>query len=219
LRYPVVYLLHGLPGSPSEYVAGGQLLSFADTQIASGRLRPFIAVMPSAGASHAYNGEWAGAWERYVVDSVAWTARHFRTIADPSARTIAGLSAGGFGAVDIALRNLSLFGTVESWSGYFTPLHDPPFTHASNALLRANDPMLLAVQQAAAIRRAHLRFYLSTGPTHSHLIRAAATLTFARLLHRLGVPTALMTYRIRHGQWRVQVQTGLAWAFATTASG
>src|SRR6476660_3436079 len=49
-RYPVVYLLHGMPGSPSEYTDGTQLGTFADAQIAAGALRPFIAVIPAAGA-------------------------------------------------------------------------------------------------------------------------------------------------------------------------
>jgi hypothetical protein len=31
-RYPVVYLLHGMPGSPSEYLYGTQLLQYADGQ-------------------------------------------------------------------------------------------------------------------------------------------------------------------------------------------
>src|ERR1700704_1516813 len=48
-QYPVVYLLHGLPGSPSEYTNGTQLGTFADAEIAAGMLRPFIAVIPAAG--------------------------------------------------------------------------------------------------------------------------------------------------------------------------
>ena len=29
-RYPVVYLLHGMPGSPTEYLAGTELADYAD---------------------------------------------------------------------------------------------------------------------------------------------------------------------------------------------
>src|SRR5438270_2055558 len=58
-RYPVVYLLHGMRGSPSEYIEGTQLPAFADTEIASGGLRPFIAVMPAAGPHPRYSGGWA----------------------------------------------------------------------------------------------------------------------------------------------------------------
>jgi dipeptidyl aminopeptidase/acylaminoacyl peptidase len=50
-RYPVVYLLHGLPGSPVEYVHSLDFGALADAAIAAGALRPFIAVMPSAGGS------------------------------------------------------------------------------------------------------------------------------------------------------------------------
>src|SRR5437867_2715463 len=60
VRYPVVYLLHGMPGSPVEYPGGTQLGTFADAAIAAGRLRPFIGVMPAAGTSPRYDGEWAG---------------------------------------------------------------------------------------------------------------------------------------------------------------
>jgi len=48
VRYPVVYLLHGMPGSPSEYLDGTQLATQADQEIAAQRLRPFIAVIPAA---------------------------------------------------------------------------------------------------------------------------------------------------------------------------
>ncbi len=219
-RYPVIYLLHGLPGSPSEYVSGTDLLHFADAEINSGAMRPFIAVMPSAGVSHDYRGEWAGAWERYVVDHVVpWSDSHFRTLASPAGRTIAGLSAGGYGAVDIALRNPTLFRTVESWSGYFHPLPDAPFTHASTATLRANDPQLLAAGHARNISRLGMRFFLSTGPTHDHRIPASETIAFARQLERLGVSATLDTVPTQRGQWRQQVQHGLQWAFERRPTG
>ena len=62
-RYPVLYLLHGMPGSPSEYLDGTELAERADEEIAAHRLRPFIAVMPAAGTKRGYNGEWAGPWD------------------------------------------------------------------------------------------------------------------------------------------------------------
>src|SRR6185437_9355956 len=34
-------------------------------------------------------------------------------------RALVGLSAGGYGAMNIGLRNLDQFGAVQSWSGYF----------------------------------------------------------------------------------------------------
>lgn len=213
-RYPVIYLLHGMPGSPSEYLAGTNLLDDADDRIADGELRPFIGVMPAAGPSGRYNGEWAGPWERALVDYVVpWVDAHLPTVDERSGRTLGGLSAGGFGAVDIALRNSGLFGAVESWSGYFRPLRDGPFKHATKAVLRANDPTLLAVAERHTLADEHVRFFLSTGPYHSHWFRPADTASFARELRRLKLPVRTFVYAQAKGEWAAQVDAGLTWAF------
>src|SRR5581483_9764287 len=212
-RYPVVYLLHGLPGSPSEYVDGTQLGQFADAAISSGRLRPFIAVVPAAGNDERYDGEWAGPWERSVVDDVVpWVDAHLPTIASARGRVLAGLSAGGYGAIDIAVRNPGLFGAAESWSGYFTPLRDGPFVHASAATLAANDPMTLVRGEAPLLRRDGLRFFVSTGPYHSHWIAPAETIAFGAELRRLGLSVQVERYPSRAGEWRAQLDAGLTWA-------
>jgi len=212
-RYPVVYLLHGMPGSPSEFLDGTQLPEWADAQIGAGSIRPFIGILPAAGPDHHYNGEWAGPWETALVDHVVpWVDGTLPTIRSRDARTLAGLSAGGFGAVDIALRNPGLFGTVESWSGYFTPLHDGPFKGASKATLAANDPVLLARGDAARLRALGTRFFLSTGPFHSHWFRPAQTVAFARELRGLGVRERFMRVASTKGEYGAQLAAGLAWA-------
>src|SRR5581483_3587102 len=138
---------------------------------------------------------------------------HLSTIATPSGRTIAGLSAGGFGAFDIGLRASGLFGAIASWSGYFRPLHDGPFKHATKAVLRANDPTLLAAADRGTLEREHVRFFLSTGPYHSHWFRPAETTSFARELQRLGLPVRTFVYTQAKGEWQAQVDAGLNWAF------
>jgi enterochelin esterase-like enzyme len=180
-RYPVVYLLHGMPGSPSEYVYSLDLVTVADGLISTGKAKPFIVVMPAASSSAHYNGEWAGAWEDYVIHGVVpWVDAHLPTEASAAGRTLAGLSAGGFGAVDIGLRSPTLFGRIESWSGYFTPLKDGPFRQADRGTLAANDPTLLAQREAPLLRRLGMRFYLASGPNHSHLFKEKQTATSPR---------------------------------------
>lgn len=214
-RYPVVYLLHGMPGSPSEFIQGTDLLDWADGAISGGTVEPFIAVMPAAGADEKYDGEWAGPWENEVVDHVVpWVDAHLPTIAARSGRTLAGLSAGGFGAMDIGLRHPGVFGTLESWSGSFTPLRDGPFKDAPPALLAANDPVLLAHTRARTLRADRTRFFVSTGPYHSHWFRPAATLSFARELRGLRLPVRLQTVTGRKGEWRAQMAAGLTFAFS-----
>jgi enterochelin esterase-like enzyme len=210
-RYPVVYLLAGMPGSPWSYVNSLSLAAVADSLIGSGEARPFVAVVPPAGPSGHYDGEWAGPWEDYLVRGVLpWTAAHLAVSAD---RTIAGLSAGGYGAVDIALRHPRLFRRVESWGGYFRPFRDGPLRDASPAGLGAHDPMLLVPAEARLVRTLGTRFFLSTGPGHGHVMPAATT-RFAGLLRAKRLPYRLELLPRRRGAWERQLVDGLRWAFA-----
>ena len=209
-RYPVVYLLAGMPGSPWSYVRSLSLASVADSLIARGEAAPFLAVLPPAGPSGHYSGEWAGPWERYLVRRVLpWVDGHLSVSGD---RTIAGLSAGGFGAIDIALRHPRLFRCVESWGGYFRPFRDGPLRDASAAELAAHDPLLLVRADAPLFRSRYMRFFLSTGPGHGR-VTAAATSRFARLLGALGLPYRLELLAGKQGEWERQLVDGLRWAF------
>ena len=155
-RYPVVYLLHGMAGSPSSIWNGLHLAEVADGLIASHETEPFIAVLPVAGPTvDPEAGEWAGVWESYLVQNVVlWVDAHLPTVRGPQGRALEGLCAGGFGAVDIGLRHPGVFGTLGSWEGYFAPVFDDgPFVDASAAVLRAHDPALLVRRDAASLRR------------------------------------------------------------------
>jgi len=195
-RYPVLYLLHGFWGDPSSFVLGLHITQIADDAISSGRARPFIAVMPPGGPTSPSKavrakGEWAGPSEDYIVRTVVpWADAHLPTIRSARMRAIAGVSAGAFGAVDMALRHVGLFGTAESWEGYFQPFPDGPFEHASAATLAAHDPVLLARRQAASIRRHGLRFFLSTGGSHG-AVKRSWTFEFDRELRGLGIASRL----------------------------
>lgn len=212
-RYPVVYLLHGMPGTPTEYLVGIDLANWADTAIGDGSVKPFIAVLPAAGPDPGYNGEWArGIAAPLVQKIVPWIDAQLPTVATPQGRVIAGLSAGGFGAVDIGLRHPDLFGQIEAWSAYFSPLHDGPFKHASHKVLAANDPTTLIANLAPTLRKDHTRFFLSTGPGHSHWFKPAQTLAFVHELRKLGVEARYHAYANARGEWRAQFDTGLTWA-------
>lgn len=219
-RYPVVYLLHGMPGDPRIYVRESHLARVADQLIASGA-PPFIAVMPYGGpATHRGLAEWAGRWEDYLVDDVVpFADAHLPTIRSAAGRVLAGLSAGGFGAVDIGLRHLDMFGTLESWSGYFQPLLDGPFVHATPAELAAHNPSLLVRGEASLLHRDGVRFELSTGVGHGK-ITPAMTTAFASELRKLGLRHSLwfVPRDVRGPDYPDQMQHGLAYAFAVASS-
>ena len=216
-RYPVVYLLHGMRGSPSSIFDAMRLPTAADGLIASGAA-PFIAVMPVAGPTvHPNRGEWAGVWEDYLVhDVVPWVDQNLPTIATARGRALEGLCAGGFGALDIGLRHPGVFETLGSFEGYFAPVfRDGPFAEATKADLRAHDPSVLLDREAPALRHRGVRFYLSAGGNHGH-VRARWTVAFADELRTLRLPHELWRppfAEIKHF-WRATLPSALAYADA-----
>ena len=184
----------GFWGAPSSFVVSLRLADVADALIRDGRARPFIAVMPPGGRPtgskrQRTQSEWAGVWEDFVVRGVVpWVDTRLPTLRGASARAIAGVSAGGFGAVDIALRHVGVFSVAESWEGYFQPFRDGPFKAASRSQLVAHDPVLLVRKEAAAIRSHGLHFFLSTGGSHGS-VKRRWTFDFYRELNALGIGT------------------------------
>jgi hypothetical protein len=218
-RYSVVIFLHGFWGSPSSLVYGLRLPEAADTEIAAGRARAFIAVMPPGGSAKKKHtsGEWAGVWEDYVVhDVVPWIDAHFRTI--PGERVIGGLSAGAYGAVDIGLRHPTMFKTVESWGGYFHPFRDGPFVHAPRSVLDAHDPTLLVRRDAAKLRQRGMRFFLSTAHKGHGNVSARWTFQYAALLKRLRLPYRLWVLPVSANEhfWRTQLPAAIDYASPAT---
>jgi len=221
-RYPVIYLLHGMRGSPASFWSGLRLARVADGLISSQRTQPFIAVMPVAGPTlNPDSGEWAGVWENYTVyDVVPWIDAHLPTIASPAGRALEGLCAGGYGALDIGLRHPGIFGTLGSWEGYFAPVfHDGPFVHATAADLAAHDPVLLVRRDAPVLSRDGVRFYISAGGNHGAVL-GRWSLAFARELQalRLRHDLWLLPTSERGHFWRATLPSALSYAAAAFRS-
>ncbi len=121
-RYPVLYLLHGNSQSAKAFLEIG-LQGELDTLIARHAIPPLIAVMIQGGPG-ANNWRNLGdlRYESYVLEVQELIDRMLPTIAARDARAIAGLSMGGYGAMELALDNPSRFGVVESWLGFFNGL-------------------------------------------------------------------------------------------------
>jgi enterochelin esterase-like enzyme len=215
--YPVIYLLHGMRGSPSSLWNALRLATVADGLISSGQATPFIGVIPVAGPTvNPDSGEWAGIWESYVVgDVVPWVDAHLPTQATAGGRALEGLCAGGYGAVDIGLRHPGMFGTLGSWEGYFAPVfRDGPFVHATAADLAAHDPSLLVKRDAARLAQSGVRFYISAGADHAR-IRRSWSVAFGQQLQTLRLPHQLWLQPPSQGHfWRATLPSALTYAAA-----
>ena len=168
-RFPVMYLLHGDPGSPNVFVRAGALAVRENVLLHEHAIRPMIVVMPS-GRTGTFGGsgtEWAnaqsGPWENYVLDVVHNVDNRFATIRKRQDRGIGGLSEGGFGALNISLHHLGVFSVAESWSGYFNEQASGPFSHEPLSVIRFNSPAQYARVVAPAIHKLGYRAWLYQG--------------------------------------------------------
>jgi enterochelin esterase-like enzyme len=102
-RYPVLYLLHGAGGDDRVWGEQGSIKARTDRLIAAGMIPPTIIVMPACNACWWIDGPKDKAETAFWTDLVPAIDQRFRTINAREGRLIAGISAGGFGAVRYAL--------------------------------------------------------------------------------------------------------------------
>lgn len=209
-RFPVLYLLHAPPGRPDGYFLAGAIGVRADTLIARHRIPPLIMVLPY-GKSRRFTSdtEWAnagaGRFMDFVLDVVHDADRRFATVPDRGARVIAGLSEGGYGALNIALHHLGAFSGAQSWSGYFVQTPTQSFTGASRGVLRANSPLDELRALAPAIRRTGFRAWVYQG--RSDPAPPSDEIEFSRRLAEAGAAVHFGFFPGAHdwGLWRAQV--------------
>jgi enterochelin esterase-like enzyme len=211
-RYGVLYLLHAPPTHTTAYLTVGALGVDDDLLARSGRLPPLLLVMPD-GHVHTFRGdtEWAntrsGRFEDFVLDVVRSVDRRFATVRDRRHRVLAGLSEGGYGAVNITLHHLGVFGGMQSWSGYYR--NSVAFSHVLEGYSRRQlddaSPAWLVPRIARRIRALGLDAYLYTG-TRDHEIPRRQLRTFAAELERAGAHVTARIYPGGHdwALWRRQ---------------
>jgi enterochelin esterase-like enzyme len=209
-RFPVLYLLHAPPGRPDGYFLAGAIGVRANALIAEHRIGPLIMVLPY-GKSRRFGDdtEWAnadaGPYMTFVLDVVHDADRRFATVANRQGRVIAGLSEGGYGALNIALHHLRTFSGAESWSGYFRQTPTQSFIGASRAALLDNSPVVEVPRRARSIRRLGFRAWVYQG--FSDAAPAADEREFVRVLAHAGAAVHYGFFPGGHdwGLWRAQV--------------
>jgi enterochelin esterase-like enzyme len=207
-RYPVLYLLHGFPGRPLAFLLTVRLGVVEDELVAKRAAQPLILVMPFGSTGTFTDKEWANGvspgegWATFVSRDVVRTIdARYRTIAKPAARAIAGLSEGGYGAINIALDNPGEFRVAESWSGYMRAAHDHGIFGRDLTGVTANSPLDVLPRVVPLLRKAHTYIWFYSGTTDP-LHRQNRE--FAAELARFEVPHAYSEFRGGHNWalWR-----------------
>ncbi len=213
-RYPVIYALHGLPNDANGY----REMSHRQWGNDAAAVRsPAIVVSPQGARRGDSDPEWhdwgpGRNWETLVAkELVARIDRAYRTIANRRGRAIIGVSAGGYGASIIGMRNPRVFSVIQSWSGYF---------HATNR--EGDGPLELGSPEADTAASLHsylddakriadsdapFSFGFFVGDADPHFL--AENQQLHRELLRAGVPHLYAVYRGAHSSafWAAHEQT------------
>jgi S-formylglutathione hydrolase FrmB len=134
-RWPVLYLLHGVNGTDSDWPVMGHVRETADALIADGRIKPLAIVMPNGGNSWFVDnpdpggtGMMARAVTRDLVDHIDAA---YPTLACRGGRAIGGVSMGGYGALLASMDHRDEYGAAISLSGaLWLPMPDDEATRA-----------------------------------------------------------------------------------------
>jgi enterochelin esterase-like enzyme len=214
-RYPVLYLLHGFPGQAVGFLNIGQIGTTEAVLVAKGRMKPMIIVMPTGTRSFLTDEEWANGirkgnqWETFVArDLVKAIDARYRTIPTARGRGIAGLSEGGYGALNIGLHDPGEYALIESWSGYMLADHIPAIFGHSTRLLNYNSPAKTIISVAPQLWANHtyIWFYVgSADPLARQNRRFAAELTALGVAHHFFQRPGSHDWRL----WRSQMAQAL----------
>ncbi len=214
-RYPVLYLLHGDPGRPADWVHIGAPALF-DAGVAHAALPETIVVMPDGNGPVTAATQWANRRagghriEDALLELVTQVDGDYRTLRDRQNRAIGGLSSGAFGAANIAARHPEVFGVAMSFSGYFEA--KGPVFGGDPAYIRANSPYDL-VRDRVPARAVHYVLVAGAGDP----IYLRDTQRFADELSRLGVKHDLLIVPGSHGWVHIRPGWRLGWtSWATT---
>lgn len=118
---PVVYMLHGWPGSPASMITG--IVKPLAAAFAKGT-KPFIAVFPDGNAKTHPDSEWADSYDKKAMIETWITTKVIPAVESDRIRSnreraIIGFSMGGYGAAIIGLHHPELFTQVATMAGYF----------------------------------------------------------------------------------------------------
>jgi len=119
-RYPVVYFLHGYFFDVVQYDTYAKFGEAVTAAAAKGN--ELILVVPDAGKTRFSGGMWSnsptsGDFEGFVTkDLVSYIDSHYRTLAKPDSRGLAGHSMGGYGTLRIAMKYPGIFSSFYALS-------------------------------------------------------------------------------------------------------
>jgi poly(3-hydroxybutyrate) depolymerase len=221
VRFPVVELFHGTPGTPLSWDTALRIDQVADGLLARHLIGPMVLVMPAInGPGHDFqdcvNGPQSND-ETYVLEDVRNDVlARYRVSADPYEWGAGGYSSGGYCAANLALRHRTSFGAAAVIEGYFQAA-DGPAADALNrsaTLEAANSPLPLA-EKLTPNSGPVPAFWVAGGTADSDYRPATV---FAAAMNRIEqVPFVKLHAGDTGNAWAAALPAALAWTWQQLA--
>ncbi len=195
---PVIEMLSGQPGSPSDLFTAGRLAGILDAWAATHHgLTPIVVVPDQLGAPDrnpmCVDSKLGNSASYLTVDVPAWIRAHYRVAAAPGGWAIAGFSQGGTCSIQLGADHPELYGTVLDISGELAPKAGNPqqtvqagFAGSAAAYAAAAPSAILAAH--APYRALHIIFAVGGDDTRY----IAWTNTLKAAAERAGATTDLL---------------------------
>jgi enterochelin esterase-like enzyme len=214
-RYPVVFLLHGGHGQPSDWTKKASALPTIQKLYAEGKLPLAIIIAPDGNDKRGsspfwdpqyYDGDNGPVMSSIGDELVGVVKSRYRTWEEPSFWALGGLSSGGWGALNIGLRHLHHFSVLFSHSGYFKDPSGPQ-----------NSPLDI-VEQVPPELRPKFHVYLDAGAGDGRFLDESKQLHQA--LDRLQIANRFNEFPGGHGivgadvgwnYWRIHLADSLTY--------
>lgn len=218
-RFPVVYLFHGSPGQASDWFHAGK--AARDGRQVATLGHPAIIVAPPMSRSWTDDPECVDGIkekvESHLLDDVIPTVDStLRSQTDRNGRIFAGMSAGGYCALNLGLRNRNIVATIIDLSGDTGPTHtDGPISlfgktnpNAANDVA-ANSP---AGYTPSLTPNPPMRVWLDSGTADTDIVHQ-----MSQLSRTLTPKVSQLVWRVRPGGhtyrvWTAAMNEALPWA-------
>jgi pimeloyl-ACP methyl ester carboxylesterase len=222
VRFPVVELFHGTPGSPLTWDTELRIGQVMDALLAKHLIGPMVLVMPAInGAGHDYqdcvNGPGVNDETYLTKDVRADVLAHYRVTQDPFEWGMAGYSSGGYCAANLALRHPGSFGAAAVIDGYFRAADGPAAAvlNHSQSLEAANSPLYLAERLGVGSGPVPA-FWVAAG-THDIADYQPASVFTAAMDRIQQVPFVKLNAGDTANAWSAALPTALAWLWQQLA--
>ncbi|HET6209720.1 MAG TPA: alpha/beta hydrolase-fold protein [Jatrophihabitans sp.] len=215
---PVVYLFHGSPGMPRDWFHGGA--AGRTGQLLAAEKLPVIMVAPQMSKNWLDDPECVdGLHEKIEThllrDVIPAVDQQLRTERNRTGRIFAGMSAGGYCALNLGLRHPELTATVLDLSGYTVPTHSGGmaslFGRGNAAAVAQNSPASYADRLTGG---PPMRIWLDCGSSDRTVLRQLNAISAS--LRRDGMVVEQHSRPGDHSYsvWRPALKQSLAWALA-----